>query len=211
MNLIDVLDMYAMLHDSDDLTLLLHDYVLDERINRDTFNKIIIKELGAMTPYVTDSKLFKFALETFFNKWNYNIGKLIDTMYYEYDPIGNKDMNRTLNESEHRESTADIDNTDTYTTNTDNTEERKVSAYDASTYQPKEHNKVDNDVDHSGETTSDIQSDVDTQHHLGERNKGKDGDSSYQELIQQERELSEFNIYTWILKQMRRELFLLVY
>lgn len=203
--------MYAMENDSDDLMLMLQDYTLDNRINRDNFNRIIIKELGAMRPLVTNTKVFKFSLEAFFNKWNYNIGKLIDTMYYEYDPIGNKDLNRKLNESEHRESTADIDNTDTYDTNTDSTDTLEVSAYDSTSYQPKQKETIDNDVHHSGETTSDIQSDVDTQHHLGESTKGKDGNSSYQELIQQERELSEFNIYTWILKQMRRELFLLVY
>jgi len=116
-------------------------------------------------------------------------------------------MTRTLNENENRESSADIDNTDTYTTNTDN--EEKVSAYDSNTYQPK--SKIDNDVDHSGETTSDIQSSVDTEHHLGESEIGKDGDTSYQELIEQEREIDQFNIFDWIIKQMRKELFLLVY
>ncbi len=207
MNLIDVLNMYAMMNDSYDLTLMLQDYTLDDRINREVMNKVIIRELGAMTPFVTDTKVFKFSLENFFNKWNYNIGKLIDTMYYEYNPISNKNMTRTVNENEKRESSADIDNTDKYTTNTDN--EEKVSAYDSSSYQPK--TKIDNDVDHSGETTSDIQSNVETEHHLGENITGKDGDTSYQELIEQERELVQFNIFDWIIKQMRRELFLLVY
>lgn len=219
MNLIDVLNLYAMMNDSDDLTLMLQDYTLDSRVNRDVLNRVIIRELGAMQPFVNDTTVLKFSIENFFNKWNYNIGKLIDTMYYEYDPIGNKNLTRTLNESEHRESVADIDNTDTYTTNTDNTEsgtvEGQVSAYDATTYQPKDKsitsNRIDNDVTHSGETTSDIQSDVDTEHHLGENMVGKDGDSSYQELIEQERELAQFNIFEWIIKQMRKELFLLVY
>lgn len=207
MNLIDVLNLYAMMNDSDDLTLMLQDYTLDNRINREVLNRVIIRELGAMRPFVNDTAVFKFSLENFFNKWNYNIGKLIDTMYYEYNPISNKDTTRTLNENENRESSADIDNTDTYTTNTDN--EEKVSAYDSSTYQPK--NKIDNDVAHSGETTSDIQSSVDTEHHLGEKETGKDGDTSYQELIEQEREIDQFNIFDWIIKQMRKELFLLVY
>ena len=219
MTLIDVLTLYAMMNDSNDMTLMLQNYTIDERITRDVLNKVIIRELGTMRPFSNDPTVFKFMLENFFDKWNYNIGKLIDTMYYEYDPISNKDLNRTLNESEHRESSADIDNTDSYTTNTDNTEtgntETTVSAYDSSTYQPKENvsnsNRIDNDVSHEGETTSDIQSDVDTEHHLGESIKGKDGTTSYQELIEQERTLSEFNIYDWILKQMRKELFLLVY
>ena len=219
MNLIDVLNLYAMMNDSDDLTLMLQDYTLDRRLDREVMNRVIIRELGAMRPFVNDTKVFKFSLENFFNKWSYNIGKLIDTMYYEYDPISNKDMNKTVLETEHRESSADIDNTDSYTTNTDNVEsgtnEGQVSAYDVSTYQPKDktinNNRIDNDVTHSGETTSDIQSDVDTEKNVTENVKGKDGDSSYQELIEQERELAQFNIFEWIIKQMRRELFLLVY
>ena len=287
MNLIDVLDMYALIHDSDDLTLMLQDYTLDNRINRDNFNRIIIKELGNMRPYVTDTTVFKFALEEFFDKWNYNIGKLIDTMYYDYEPINNVDTTRTLNEStdrdmseaeskdkdetesrrkvededvvgneqEHRESTADIDNTDTYTTNVDGSESRSstdtetVSAYDSSTYQPSKQttssmsDTTSNDTAHSGTTTSDITSDVDTnkdttestdktttesntkgttedntknteediKHHLGEKLNGKTADHTYQELVQQERDLAEFNIFNWILKRMREELFLLVY
>lgn len=227
------------MNNSEDMELMLQDYALDNRLDRNVLNKVIIRELGTMRPFSTDTKIFKFMLDNFFDKWNYNIGKLIDTMYYEYDPIGNKKLNRTLNENdskelgetEHRESTADIDNTDTYTTNTDqdvtenNTSENTVSAYDSSTYQPKEKtvtnntSRTDNDVEHSGETTSDISSDVDTkhdlnesnEHHLGENITGKDGDESYQSLIEQERELAQFNIYDWILKQMRKELFLLVY
>ena len=219
MTLIDVLTMYAMINDSEDMELMLQNYTLDNRLDRDVLNKVIIRELGTLRPFSTNTTIFKFMLENFFDKWNYNIGKLIDTMYYEYNPIGNKKLNRTLNENEHRKSTADIDNTDTYTTNTDNTEtgntENTVSAYDSNGYQPKENvsnsNRIDNDVEHSGETTSDISSDVDTEHHLGESISGKDSDESYQSLIEQERELAQFNIYDWILKQMRKELFLLVY
>lgn len=211
MILIDVLDMYATLNNSDDLTLMLQDYTLDSRLDRDVMNRTIIRELGAMRPFVNDTTVFKFSLENFFNKWNYNIGKLIDTMYYDYDPISNKDLTRTLSENEHRESVADIDNTDTYTTGTDNVTEGQVSAYDSNEYQPKDKTVIDNDVAHSGETTSDIKSDVDTEHHLGEKINGKDGDESYQSLIEQERELAQFNIFEWIIKQMRKELFLLVY
>ena len=211
------------MNDSSDMELMLQDYTLDNRINRETLNKVIIRELGTMRPFSTDTTVFKFMLDNFFDKWNYNIGKLIDTMYYEYNPIGNKNLNRALTETEHRESTADIDNTDTYTTNTENTEDtdttdtRTVSAYDNPNYQPKERDTgtkdttIQNDVEHSGETTSDISSDVNTQHGLNESISGKDGDESYQTLIEQERELAQFNIYDWILKQMRKELFLLVY
>lgn len=260
MNLIDILDMYCILHEQDDnIMLMLQDYTLDTRIDRQAMNMAIITKLGACRPITTNTTVFKVMLEEFFNRYNYNIGKLLDTMYYEYEPLTNKNIERRLDETstentddtnnqnftgnvtEHRESTGNIDNTDTYTTNnvgTDNidrTEENQVSACDASTYQPKEKTITNSDEDttsnttHSGATTSDIISDVDTDtdtthtrtdtrlvdkdgtHNLVEQIQGKDNDDSYQSLIEQERELAQFNIFNWIIQQMRRELFLLVY
>lgn len=223
MNLIDILDIYSLERDSDDLTLMFSDYILDNRIAKDDMNAIILKELGASRPITTNPDTFKILFDTFFKKYSSNITKLIDTMYLEYNPLQNKDIQRKMNESEHRDSTGNIDNTDKYDTNTDQTEtgtnttENTVSAYDASTYQPKDKSvttpnlKTDNDVHHEGETTSDIESTVDTDKHIGETIEGKDGTESYQSLIEQERKLAEFNIFNWIIKQMRRELFLLVY
>lgn len=199
MNLIDILDVYALEHDSDDMFLLLADYNLDNRIDKDVMNTVIIKDLGGMRPITTNADLFKILLDTFFNKYSSNIKRLVDTMYLEYNPLDNKN----ITETENRESTGDIDNTDTYTTTKD--DEDKTSAYDSSTYQPDK--KYDSTVGHEGETTSDIHSTVDTTKSVV----GKDGSESYQSLIEQERRLAEFNIFNWIIKQMRKELFLLVY
>lgn len=199
MNLIDILDVYALENDSEDMQLLFNDYTLDERIDRNVMNTTIISELGASRPITTDPDLFKMLFDNFFNKYSGNITKLVDTMYYEYNPLHNKD----ISEEEHRQSEGDIDNTDEY--HTDNTTEGKVSAYDSTTYQPKE--QAIGDVDHTGETHSDIKSEVDTTRKIT----GKDGQDSYQSLIEQERKLAEFNIFNWIIKQMRKELFLLIY
>lgn len=211
MNLIDTLDLYAMLNDSDEIFLMLQDYTLDSRIDRDTLNTVIIKDLGAVRPITTDCTMFKLLLEAFFNKYSYNITKLVDTMYLEYSPLNTKDIDHTLTETENRHSVGDIDNTDTYSTNTDSTETNTVSAYDSSSYQPHDQTVGDNDVEHSGETTSDIESTVDTEKSLTENTSGKDGDASYQSLLEQERKASEFNIFNWIIQRMREELFLLVY
>lgn len=199
MNLIDLLDVYAAVHDSNEMFLLFADYPLDERINRDTMNTVIIKELGASRPISTDPDMFKILLDTFFKKYSLNITRLVDTMYLEYNPLHTKDMV----EGEHRHSIGDIDNTDSYGTSSSN--EDKTSAYDSSTYQPDKYGE--SQVKHNGKTTSDIESTVDTDKYI----QGKDGQESYQSLVEQERRLDEFNIFNWIIKQMRKELFLLVY
>lgn len=227
MNLIDILDVYALENDTDNMLLFFDDYVLDNRIDKDVMNTTIISELGAMIPLTTNPDLYKILFDNFFKKYASNISKLLDTMYYEYNPLHNKD----LVETEHRESVGDIDNTDKYTTKTeqnedaeqnediDGTVEQQVSAYDTSAYQPKQKEDTitsskrtndiitTNDVEHEGETTSDIESTVDLERNIT----GKDGQDSYQSLISQERKLAEFNIFNWIIKRMREELFLLVY
>lgn len=211
MNLVETLDFYAMKHQSTDLFLMLQDYVIDERIDRDLLNRIIIKELGNATPFTNETTILKFAIEEFFGKYEDNIKRLIDTMYLEYNPIDTKNIKREVNESEQRESDADILNTDKYGTKKEDHAEQKVSAYDSNEYQPKEKNDVTDQTSHNGETTSDIHSEVGTEKGLVEKITGKDGDSSYQSLIKQERKLAEFNIFNWIIKLMRKELFLLVY
>lgn len=211
MNLVETLDFYAMKNHSDDLFLMLQDYTLDERIQRDLMNRIIIKELGNATPFTNQTTILKFAIEEFFEKYKDNIKRLIDTMYLEYNPIDTKAIKRELTETEQRESDADIQNTDSYETGKEDHATQTVSAYDSDGYQPKEKNDVTDQTSHTGETTSDIHSEVGTEKGLTEKITGKDGDSSYQSLIEQERKLAEFNIFNWIIKLMRKELFLLVY
>ena len=233
------MDIYSLENDSDDMFLIFKDYVLDDRIDRDIMNTTIISELGGARPITTDPDLFKILMDNMFKKYSNNITKLVNTMYLEYNPLHTKDITRTIDEgihrevgeTEHRYSKGDIDNTDKYDTNTDEDEkgttttENTVSAYDSNTYQPKDKSVVtpnthlDHDVHHEAETTSDIESTVDTdkgteeQHDrdLTEHIVGKDSMPSYQTLVEQERKLAEFNIYNWIIKQMRHELFLLVY
>ena len=203
MNLLDIMDVYALEHDSNDLYYMLKDYVLDERVDRDILNLEILRSLGAMRPITTDPDLYKLLLDGFFSRYNSNISRLADTLELEYNPLHNKDML----EEEHRHSVGDIDNSDEYDTSTDGTSSTDVSAYDSSSYQPKDRNTVDNDVHHSAKTTSDIDSTVDT----AKTTRGKDGDMTYQEMIEKERKLVEFNIYNWIISRMRRELFILLY
>lgn len=231
MNLIDILDIYSLESHVDDMFFMLSDYTLDNRIDRNVMNTTIISELGNARPITTDPDLFKILFDNFFDKYASNITRLVDTMYLEYNPLHTKDITREMNEkvdeTENRESVGDIDNTDKYSTTTDNVEtqshtgENQVSAYDSSVYQPDK-KSIDsqsattvNGVEHSGKTTSDITStvdtDKDTKRDLTETIQGKDGDTSYQSLIEQERKLAEFNIFNWIIKQMRRELFLLIY
>ena len=199
MTLYDLLDLYAFQNDSKDLTLMLQDYELDERINRETFNSVIIKDLGSMVPTSNTPEVFKFMLETFFKKWKYNINKELDSMYLEYSAINNVNVTRKRGEGIKR-NTESKEESEAHSTI-----EVETSAYDVETYQPKTKTQTDsnNSDTFNQEENATLNRD--------ETETGHKPNQSFQELINQERELSEFNIYDWILERMRKELFLLVY
>lgn len=199
MTLYDLLDLYAFQNDSNDLTLMLQDYELDERIDREMFNNIIIKDLGGMVPTSNTPEVFKFMLETFFKKWKYNIGKELDTMYLQYNAINNVDIARKRGEGIKRNTESKEDNESHATV------EVTTSAYDVETYQPK--TKTETDTNSSDTYNQEENATL----NRDETETGHRPNQSFQELINQERELSEFNIYNWILERMRKELFLLVY
>lgn len=211
MNLLDILDLYAMEHDSDDIFLMLQDYTIDYRIDRELLNRVILKELGARRCITNTPEVFKFMLEEFFDKWNYNIKRLVDTMYLEYDPLSNKNITRTEDNTDTRDDNMGNVRTDDLTEKTDGNTKVNTSAYDVSTYQPRTETVTDDTVKDTGTVT-----DVGELHRtdkgdLDIKEWGKDGQDSYQKLIKDEREVSRFNIFNWIIQQMRRELFLLIY
>ena len=211
MNLIDVLDLYAMQHDSDDLFLMLQEYTLDNRIDRETMNKIIVKDLGARRCITNTPDVFKFLLEEFFNKWNYNITKLLDTMYLEYDPLSNKKLTREEDRTDTRKDETDQTRTDNLKSEVDSTSKLNTSAYDVDTYQPRTEDVTDSTTENTGTVRNAGTLDRTDTGDLDVKEYGKDGSESYQSLIEQERKVAKFNIHNWIIQQMRRELFLLIY
>lgn len=215
MNLTDMLDFYAVTHNSNNWNAMLLDYTLNENLNRDDLNNVILKELGNACPYVTDTTTFKFALDTFFTKYKYNIDKLVETLNIEYNPIHNKNYFRETDE-EHKgekhqgtEKITDEDTTDKY----DADNKLNVSAYNdgEDVYTPKnqslEHNEdvLDKYVKENSKLNENDKKTSDIDEHIY----GTDG--SYQDLIEKERKIAQFNIYNWIIERMRKELFLLVY
>lgn len=211
MNLIDVLDLYALQNNSNDLFLMLQDYHIDNRIEREKMNRIILKELGALRPASNTPEVFKMMLEEWFDKWNYNITKLVDTMYYEYDPLNNKDIHRTEDETDTRDDDTNVTRTDNLTSTDNGTSTVNTSAYDVSTYQPRTQTVNSRTIRDTGTVGNVGNLDRTDTRDLDIHEYGKEGNASYQELIEQERELAKFNIFEWIIKQMRKELFLLVY
>lgn len=215
MNLADMLDFYAYLHDVENWDAMLQDYVLTERLNRADLNRVILTELGNACPYVTDTSTFKFALETFFIKYKTNIDKLAETLFINYNPIINKDYTRKTDEENNNErhSVSEGNIEEDITENHDETTTLNVSAYNdgQNVYTPRNQSIEDGtDTTDRNQVSTDVtQINTDETKDKTEHIAGTDG--AYQDLIEKERKAAQFSIYNWIISRMRKELFLLVY
>lgn len=153
MNLISLMEIYNLtINDNSNLYAIFNDIVLDDRLNKKVLIREIIKECGAMQPLFGTTRTFKMFSDGFFELHYQQIVKLTDTLYFEYNPIWNKDgtitetITRELNEDINRgidttnnkvvAETENGDNTDTGTINNNGTVETVTSAFNESTYQP---------------------------------------------------------------------------
>ena len=232
----DMLDIYALKHHSDDMMLMLRDYVLDSRLNRDDLNDKIVLDLGERFPYWNHTELMKVNIENWFATHEDNIKKLVDTLELTYNPLHTTDYTDTEHEHTVNDDTvadngtiADngtVDDEGTVRsagTTSDGNIENQVSAYNSADYQPQDksihHDETDvtNTTDMTSTTdmtkTTDMtrKSDLDEVRDRTLEHHGKEGDKSYQELIEAERRLAEFNIYDWIVNQLDSEICLGVF
>jgi len=218
MNLIDLAEIWAINNNIDDpKQLLLQDIKIDSRIDQDLLADLIFQYCGSMTPVYNTSYTFLWANQIFFKNWYWQIGQLLDTLEYEYEPLDNfrrnEDLNRgtsedtktTTNENETNEGNG----TNTTNTNGSSTDEHKVSAYNESLYQPQEYDE------HKYNDYGAAQSTTNNNRNLGRtRNEGRtfgakelntirglNGLFTTQNLIEQQREVVQFNIYMWIVEK----------
>lgn len=188
---------------------------LDARLNKDVLIAEIVKNCAGMTPIANTYHAFTFYSNAFFEKWSYQIGKLLDTLEFEYNPIWNKDGTTKYIKNTDRERVEEF--TDGYKETNDtsgsSTDENLVSAYDSSNYQP--HEKSANSYNEN--KSIDSNRDTDTKESEGvaenytEIQQGNIGITTTQQMIKEEQSLYDFSIYEWIVKRYRNELFLRVY
>lgn len=231
---------------------LLDGYVLDSRLNRENLNNCIKSKLGSSMPVYTNTKIFKFKLETWFSVHEQNISKLVDTTLFQYNPIDNYDrtetvenensstktsnitVNQDISDSHSGKDTevSDIKNggSDSTSSNSGGDSTLSKSAYNVEGYSPLEttetssqdtssttygatqnnthsksygetiqrkgNNSEDRSVADTGTSTSTIHA------------RGNIGVTTTQQMIEQERNISLFNIYDWIVEKLDKELFL---
>lgn len=217
MTLLDVMKQYKEKYGTD-LFGIMQSYQLDARLNRDTLNKYLLDELGAMQVWYEDCDTYKIFQDNLFDVLSNSIGKLLDAINAEYDPLANTNMveTTTIEIDQVMDTTKADSGTDSYTnTDTDSgTDTREVSAFDESTYQPNDKRTTSDEGSrtHSGSRTSsgtkneDLDWDeTDTKTTVGYK------DRDVQEAIMKQFRIAEYNVYFWIVKKYKEDLMVLCY
>lgn len=218
MNLSDLLQIGTMYQEPNtelDYYWLWKDIVLDSRLDKEVLITSILRELSDSTPIVGTVGGFKTQSDAFFKRWKQQISKLIDTMELEYNPIWNVDGDtwETRDIDRERQESVGDDFTRNQTDTDDGTREHQVSADNSSAYQPESYDKT-----HDGSSTNETTGrDINTNETEGtadrfhQKRTGNIGVTTTQKMINEERELQEFNIYNWIVNKYNVELFLRVW
>lgn len=225
MTLRDIVDIWEMKHNGN----FFDEITLHQLVDKDALVNYLMMEYQDMITIDSDSGMFHFRVVNFFKTHKWNIDKLAESLNFYYNPIGNvnyhlhnkwaRDESIARDEDIDSEKVEDDDWTETG--HTDETDTNYVSAFND--VESREHNIVDSehhrdviDIDYNKQGTDDKttmyhetqdEDTVEDEDYDGTVDKwGHDSPNSFQELIEEERQQAQFNIYKWIGKHFCLEL-----
>lgn len=195
MNLINIVSLYG--YDN-----LFENMIIDERLDKEVVINSIMDYNGEYIPLYPDGELLKAKIYNWSYRIKDGVSRMIDALEKEYNPIENTDRYESWTEKEQgsRNENENRENSLSSNIKTDSQDETSVSAYDSSTYQPRDRNtnsQTDTRKDETSETTNN-----DVEHEYTktyeQHTHGNIGVTTNQQMIEAELKLREFNIYTWI-------------
>lgn len=187
----------------------------DSRIDMDILSGKIVQVCGGMTPVYNTTESYLYFHKLFFKTWGVQISKLFDTIDYEYEPLDNyrriEDLKSDTNEN--TSGNENINDSSKSTGSNNSTVENKTSAYNENVYQPETEEKEVGESESSTNGESNKKYTREKKSGVKENNtiRGLNGLFTTQQLIKQEREVSEFNVYQWIVNKYMEELFICVF
>lgn len=229
------MEIWAIKNNSNNPMEMLKQGEFDSRINLDLLAGKIVQVCGAMSPVYNTTDSYVYFHKQFFMMWKSQISKLLDTTEYDYEPLENyrrvEDMkhtetdNRTETEGITGESNSSDESSGSTNTSSDksSTVEDKTSAFNESVYQPDKQStdsgKATGTEQRSDTSSGTTKNKTDRNKTEGRNNSAKDDNTirglnglfTTQQLIKQEREVAEFNVYQWIVNKYMEELFICVF
>lgn len=216
-----------MMANGDDLFSLLN---LPEGIDKDTLTGNILLRGGEFECVYSDPVFIQNAIGIWSSKWYRTFDKWIKALNIEYSPLENYDRMEDWTDTRNKKDSASDGSTGsvgvtgsssetgssetTGSISDDGTVEKKVSAFDSSSYQPSDKTTTENSQESSSETsTSNSTSSTENtttssslthsgEEHEGNTHKGRIhgnvGVTTSQQMLESELQLAEWNLYEHI-------------
>ena len=162
---------------------LFDDMELPKALDKDTCINEILRVCSAQELIYPDWGYMRNAIASWSNQRQYTWSKLAETLAFDYDPIANYDRREEW--------------TDESSANASETDSQSVAAFDAGSMVPR--------AQDSGESSAEGKST-----HTGKVS-GNIGVTTTQALIDEERRIAMYNIYTAIAEDFQQRFCLLVY
>ena len=188
---------------------LFEDFALPEsdHIELETLVENILAQCAELEVLYADPVMFKHILKYWSKSRLHVWQELADTMDYDYNPIWNKDVH------DHEYVYHTKDESTTYTDRASNsssgTTTNQAVAFNSGTFDDRE-----KDISTGSMSSSDDSTTRDAGYHDEDRDlvsQGNQGVTSTQQLIKEQREISEFSLYDIIIKEFKLRFCLLVY
>ena len=183
---------------------LFDDMYIPESLDRDTVVASIIMETEGLEALYVDVPFMMDAIKywsiTMRHKWD----KLVASMNFEYNPIWNKDGVRTHTEEENKSSERD----ETVADSTASTSNNFGAGFNTTSGLT---NRERDTVQNSGQVKTDDDLKESTKRESKDVEQGNIGVTSTQQLIKEEREVADINIYSIIAKDFKHKFCIQVY
>ena len=191
------------------------DMVLPDGVEKEVVINSIVSELAELDLLYNNPIVLKPLIAVWSNKELYNWKKLFATMNFDYNPIDNFDRTETEIINNERTNNASGTQQSETTNNLQIASENvhKVAGYNSASLFENEGDT--GTVNNTGTVGNNITSNSNTKD-TGTENrtlhsKGNIGVTTTQQMIEQERKISEFNIYDYIVRSFKRRFCLMLY
>lgn len=202
-----------------------------DRLDRETLIDSIILECGNLGLFYTDPDYMTQAVKAWSRRRIRIWEEMLDTTEYEYNPIWNKDgvyresrhdtRNRSERGSSTGESTGKTDIDYGHTIDNDETETTQVAGYNSEGWANRDKTTVDGTQKHSGTDTTNTKTNAKSDYSTGadesgdytlERvEQGNIGVTTTQQMIKEQREVIDYDVYGIIADEFKAYFCILLY
>lgn len=185
--------------------------VLPSGIDADIFKSSLLVKFGEMEVLYPDPDFMQKYIGIWSLKWNRTFEKWLEGMKAEWNPIENYDRYEEFEDSGTKKSHTDSTGADETNTTGEGTTEDKVSAYDSSSYQPKDYAETKSKSGSKSSTSAEYDNDEETgSKHIGHIH-GNIGVTTSAAMLKEFLDIAEWNLYDHMADIFASEMLIPVY